>query len=68
MATKRDEDIRPGDVTVFLGTPRRVARVSPYVGPLQGTDGWRIAEAEPATGSTYRWRMTLIPGQTTEMA
>lgn len=47
---KRAEDIAPGDVVLFLGTPHVVADVEPYthptVGPMVGiaraADGWGI--------------------------
>ena len=53
-ACKRPADVTPGDVVLFLGTPRLIERIDPYEGPLTGIegiararDGWGITLAEP---------------------
>lgn len=48
------EDIKPGVVVVFLGTPHLIERVEPYTGPLhpdvthiaRAGDGWGISLTE----------------------
>lgn len=48
---RRAEDLRPGDVVVFLGTPHLVSRIEEYTHPAfpeafgiaRASDGWGIS-------------------------
>lgn len=57
MTAKRGSEIKVGDIIMFLGTPHRVASLTPYTHPVmtEGAPGWRTARA--ADG----WGITLSP-------
>jgi len=63
---KLGEEIEVQDIVVFLGTPHRITRITPYTHPVvtQGEPGWRIAHAGPGQES---WGITLCPGQLYEV-
>lgn len=57
---KQGEDIAPGDVVLFFGTPHVVRSIDPYTGPFDFICG--VARA--ADG----WGISLSPGHCVEVA
>lgn len=59
---KRNADIKPGDVIMFLGNPHLITEVVPYTHP---TLGEMVGIAKAADG----WSITLdLPSNTQEVA
>ncbi len=56
MPEKPTEEIKPGDVVMFLGTPHLIDRIEAYDGPFdfihgiaRAADGWGISLETGAT-------------------
>ena len=62
--TKTAEDIRPGDVIMFLGTPNRVERIEAPKATASDRQNRVVGRAKAANG----WGMTLTAGARIEVA
>lgn len=59
---KRSDEVRPGDIVMFLGTPHLIARIDPPAPDCPFP--WVIGYARASNG----WGITLAEGGRTEVA